>query len=64
MEVAAHDSVPCCAGQGVAAVLAAAQIQIGIAVNIRVVEQGFSPGSDDNEIDDLIESLELATNAI
>ena len=29
-----------------------------------MVEQGFSSGSDDNEIDNLIESLELATNAI
>ena len=28
-----------------------------------MVEQGFSSGSDDNEIDNLIESLELATNA-
>ena len=29
-----------------------------------MVEQGFPLGSDDNEIDDLIESLWLATNSI
>ena len=44
--------------------LAAAQLQFGEAVNVRVVEQGFPPGSDDNENDDLIESLQPATNSI
>jgi len=33
-------------------------------VNVQVVEQGFSSGSDDNEIDDLIESLRPAANGI
>ena len=44
--------------------LAAAQLQFGEAMNVQVVEQGFPPGSDDNEIDDLIESLRPATNGI
>ena len=44
--------------------LAAAQLQLGKAVNVRVVEQGFPPGSNDNEIDDLIESLRAAANGI
>ena len=33
-------------------------------MNVRVVEQGFPPGTDDNEIYDLIESLKPAANAI
>jgi hypothetical protein len=33
-------------------------------VNFQVVEQGFPLGSDNNEIDDLIESLCPATNGI
>ena len=33
-------------------------------MNVRVVEQGFPLGSDDNEINDLIESLRPATNGI
>ena len=33
-------------------------------MNVRVVEQGFPPGSDDNEIYDLIESLEPTATAI
>ena len=33
-------------------------------VNIRVAEQGFPPGSTNNNIADLIESFELATNAV
>ena len=45
-------------------VLAAAQLQIGAVVNIRVVEQGFSSGSKDNDIDDLIESFEPAANVV
>ena len=44
--------------------LATAQLQFGEAVNIRVVEQGFLPGSDNNEIDDLIESLWPAANGM
>ena len=43
--------------QAAATALAVAQLQFGEAVNVRVVEQGFPPGSDDNEIYDLIESL-------
>ena len=50
--------------QGAAKALATAQLQIGVAVNVRVVEQGFSARSDNNEIDDLIKSLEPAANAI
>jgi len=50
--------------QGIAMALVAVQLQFGKAVNVRVVEQGFQSGSDDNEIDDLIESLWLATNSI
>ena len=42
--------------------LVATQLQFGEAVNVQVVEQGFPPGSDDNEINDLIESLWPATN--
>ena len=33
-------------------------------MNVRVVEQGFPLGSDDNEIDGLIGSLWPATNGI
>ena len=33
-------------------------------MNIQVVEQGFPPGLTDDDIVDLIESLELATNAV
>jgi hypothetical protein len=43
--------------QAATTVLAAAQLQFGKAVNVWVVEKGFAPGSDHNEIDDLIESL-------
>jgi deferrochelatase/peroxidase EfeB len=43
--------------QAAATALAAAQLQFGEAMNVRVVEQGFLLGSDDNEIDDLIKSL-------
>ena len=43
---------------------AAAQLQFGKAVNVQVVEQGFLPGSDNNEIDDLIERLRPTTNGI
>jgi len=52
------------ARQAATMVLAAAQLQFGEAVNVRVVEQDFSPGSEDNEIDDLIKSLRPATNGI
>jgi hypothetical protein len=44
--------------------LAAAQHQFGEAVNVQVVVQGFSLGSDDNGIDDLIESLRPTANDI
>ena len=44
--------------------LAAAQLQIGAAVNVRVAEQGFLPGSMDDDITDLIESFKLAANAV
>ena len=50
--------------QAAAIALAAAQLQFGEAVNVWVVEQGFPPGSKDNEIDDPIESLRLAANGI
>ena len=50
--------------KGVATALAVAQLQFGGAVNVRVVEQNFLPGSDDNEIDDLIESLRPTANGI
>ena len=33
-------------------------------MNVWVVEQGFPPGSDDDEIDDLIKSLRPAANSI
>jgi len=33
-------------------------------VNVRVVEQRFPLGSDDNEIDDIIESLRPTANGI
>jgi hypothetical protein len=33
-------------------------------VNVQVVEQGFPPGSKDDDIDDLIESFKLAANVI
>ena len=44
--------------------LATAQLQIGIAVNVQVVEQDFLPGSTDDDIADLIESFEPSANAI
>jgi hypothetical protein len=50
--------------QGTTAALAAAQHQIGVAVNVQVVEQGFPPGSKDDDIDDLIESFKPAANVI
>ena len=50
--------------QGDAMVLAAAQLQIGIAVNLGVVEQGFSPCSTDDDIADLIKSFKPAANAV
>ena len=50
--------------QAAAMALAAAQLQFGEAVNVRVVEQGFPPGLDDKEIADLIKSLWPATNGI
>jgi hypothetical protein len=50
--------------QAAATALAAAHLQFGEAVNVRVVEQGFPPGSDNNEINDLIESLRPVANGI
>jgi hypothetical protein len=50
--------------QAATAALATAQLQFGVVVNVRVVEQGFQPGLDDNEINDLIESLQPAANDI
>ena len=44
--------------------LAAAQLQIGIAVNLGVVDQVFPPCSTDDDIADLIESFESAANAV
>ena len=44
--------------------LAAAQLQIGIVVNLEVAEQGFPPCLTDYDIPDLIESFEPATNAV
>ena len=42
--------------QGATTALAAAQLQIGAAVNVRVAEQEFSPGLKDDDITDLVES--------
>ena len=50
--------------QGAAMALAAAQLQISVAVNVWVVEQGFPPGSIDDETTDLIESFEPDANVI
>ena len=50
--------------QGAATALTATQLQIGAVVNIWVVEKGFSPDSKNNDIIDLVESFELAANAI
>jgi hypothetical protein len=50
--------------QGAATTLATAQLQFGKAMNIQVAAEGFLPGSDNNEIDDLIESLQPAANSI
>ena len=50
--------------QATAMAQATAQLQFGKVVNVRVVEQGFPSGSDDSEIDDLIESLRPAANGI
>ena len=43
--------------QGAAMALAAAQIQIGVALNVQVAEQGFLLGSKDDDIVDLVKSL-------
>ena len=50
--------------QGATTVLAAAQLQIGTVVNLRVPEQGFPPRSMDDDITDLIESFEPTANAV
>jgi len=44
-------------------VLAATQLQIGTAVKLEVVEQGFPPHSTNDDITYLIESFEPAANA-
>ena len=50
--------------QGAATTLATALLQIGIAVNLGVAEQGFLSCSTDDDITYLIESFEPATNII
>jgi len=50
--------------QGATTALATAQLQMGIAVNLGVVEQGFPPHSTDDDIANLIESFEPAANAV
>ena len=50
--------------QGATTVLAAAQLQIGTVVNLRVPEQGFPPHLMDDDIADLINSFEPAANVI
>ena len=50
--------------QGATVALAAAQLPIGAAVNIRVTEQGFPPKSKDDDIVDLVKSFELAANTV
>ena len=50
--------------QAAAMALATAQLQFGEAVNVRVVEQGFSLRSMDDDITNLIKSFEPAANAI
>ena len=50
--------------QGAATALAATQLQIGAAVNVRVAEQSFLPELKDDDIINLVESFEPATNAI
>ena len=44
--------------------LAAAQLQIGTAMNVWEVEQGFPLGSTNEAIVDLMESFKSATNTI
>ena len=50
--------------QGAAAALAAAQLQIGAAVNVQVAAWGFPLESKDDDIVDLVESFELVSNAV
>ena len=50
--------------QGAAAALAAAQLQIGAAVNVQVAACGFPLESKDDDIVDLVKSFEPATNAV
>ena len=50
--------------QGAATMLAMALLQIRTVVNVRVVEQGFPPGSTDDNITDLIKSFEPAANTV
>jgi hypothetical protein len=50
--------------QGATVALAAAQLQISAAVNVRVAEQGFLSKSKDDDIVDLVKNFEPAANAI
>ena len=50
--------------QAAATALAAAQLHFGKAVNVWVVEQSFPPRSNDNKINDLIESLQPSANGV
>ena len=50
--------------QGAATTLAAAQLQIGAVVNVRVAEQGFLLESKDDIIIDLVKSFKMAANAV
>ena len=51
--------------QGAAMVLVATQLEFGAVVNVRVVQQAFSPAQEDEDyIDDLFKLVELATNVV
>ena len=50
--------------QGATTALAAAQLQIGAVVNVRVAEQGFLMESKDDIIIDLVKSFKMAANAV
>jgi hypothetical protein len=50
--------------QGPAMALAAAQLQIGIVVNVRVAEQCFLPESKDDDIVDLVKSFKPPANIV
>ena len=51
--------------QGAARALVAAQLEFGIVVKVRVVQQAFTPAPEDEDyIDDLFKRIEPATNAV